>query len=112
MTQLKKLAAHSRNCVNAANTRRNRNAAALAAVTLMVAGPALAGTDTTFSTMTTTLTGWITGSLGVLIGTAGVVYGVLQLFRQNYGAAFVSVAAGLGGSAGPAVIASMFTFVI
>ena len=93
-------------------SKKARSAAAAGAIVLATAAPALAGTDTTFDGISTQMTSWITGSLGVVIALGGLVYGVMALFKQNYAGLAIGVVAALAGSTGPAIISGIFTGVI
>ena len=88
-----------------------RTAATVGLVALM-ASPALAGTDTTFGSAVTQVTGWLEGSLGVLIALAGVGFGMFSLFQRNWAGAFLGVALALIGSIGPGIVTGIFTGVI
>ena len=92
---------------------RTAKLAALAAIaTLGTAGSAYAGTDTTFDTMNTKIEGWVTGSLGVLLGLGGLRMSIISLMRQQWGGAAIGVIVALAGATGPAIIKGIFTGVI
>lgn len=80
-------------------------------VALVIAGTAaIAGTDTTFSTATTNVTGWLEGSLGTTIAVmslaAGVIASVIQFRWQILaGSVAVAMAAGMG----PGIVSGMLT---
>jgi conjugal transfer pilus assembly protein TraA len=85
----------------------------LMALGVFVAGHAVAGTDTTFGTVVTTLDNWMTGSMGKVfaIGSLGVglAIGVVQ---QSIMSVVTGVAIALAGSIGPGVLAGIFTAIL
>ena len=86
---------------------------ALGAAMLIAGAAAIAGTDTTFSTATTNVTGWLEGSLGTTIAVislaAGVVMSAIQ-FRWQVLAASVGVAMAAG--MGPGIVSGMLSATI
>ena len=87
-------------------------AAAATGIVVLSATPAFAGTDTTFGTAVTQVTGWLEGSLGILVALAGVGYGMFGLFQRSWASAFLGVALALIGSIGPGIVTGIFTGVI
>jgi hypothetical protein len=57
----------------------------VAALCLVAIGPAMAGGDTTFSPMTTQLSGWLSGSLGYMIALVSFFVGVVNAVQGNRG---------------------------
>lgn len=112
MTQMKKLAAYSRNAMGGVHTKRARTVGIATAIAILGASTAMAGTDTTFDGINTKLEGWITGSLGVVFGLGGLVYGLFSLFKQNYAGLGIGIVAGLAGAVGPGIIKGIFTALI
>lgn len=92
---------------------KKNTAVLLVSLGLLAAGQALAGTDTTFGTVVTTLDNWMTGSMGKVfaIGSLGVglAIGVVQ---QSIMSVVTGVAIALAGSIGPGVLAGIFTAVL
>lgn len=66
---------------------------ALAAMVLAVPEIALAGTDTTFAPVVTTVTAWMTGSLGILMSLIAVAAGTLVTVIR---ASAIPILAGVG----------------
>ncbi|GLK53528.1 MULTISPECIES: hypothetical protein [Alphaproteobacteria] len=83
---------------------------ALGAAVVVAGAAALAGTDTTFSTAATSVTGWLEGSLGTTIAVVALVGGVVASaiqFRWQLLAGSVAVA--LAASMGPGIVSGLLT---
>ena len=83
---------------------------ALFLLQLVLAHPAFAGTDNTFNTAVTTLSGYINGSAGKLAALVALGYGVIRMATDGWsvGNVGVPVAVGLAaGIGGPIVQASV-----
>lgn len=86
---------------------------AIVVVALMVAEPALAGTDTTFASATTSITNYTTGSLGKLAAVATVAFGLVGVIaRFDWKLIAAGVGVGLAASTGPGIVSAMVTMLI
>lgn len=86
---------------------------AIVVVALMVAEPALAGTDTTFASATTSITNYTTGSLGKLAAVATVAFGLIGVIaRFDWKLIAAGVGVGLAASTGPGIVSAMVTMLI
>ena len=76
----------------------------------MVALNAHAGSDSTFSSATTTLTTWLTGSMGKMfsLGALGVGLGV-GIVKQSVMSVAVGTGIALAASVGPSVLTGIFS---
>ncbi|MEM1410147.1 MAG: hypothetical protein AAGG79_05305, partial [Pseudomonadota bacterium] len=72
----------------------------LAALTMIFAMPAIAGTDTTFDAATTTVAGYINGSAGKLAALIALGYGVVRMATSGWSLGHVGVPIAVGVSAG------------
>lgn len=71
--------------------------AMVAVATFIVAAiPAFAGADATFTPLVTLITGYMTGSLGLLLSLAGALFGLVSVLSGHYG----QMAAGFAMAAG------------
>ncbi|MBY0247409.1 MAG: hypothetical protein NTZ28_01205 [Nitrospirae bacterium] len=71
--------------------------AMVAVATFVVAAiPAHAGADATFTPLVTLVTGYMTGSLGLLLSLAGALFGLVSVLSGRYG----QMAAGFAMAAG------------
>lgn len=69
-----------------------------------------AGTDATFSSATTMLTGWASGSLGKSLGVASVIIGVIGCVAKfDWRPCAGAIGVGLATSIGPNILSSMST---
>ena len=83
-----------------------------AVLMLMVAlaASAIAGSDSSFSGPLTTVTNWMTGSMGKLFVLGSLAVGLgIGIVKQSVMAVAVGVGLALSASAGPAVLAGMFS---
>jgi conjugal transfer pilus assembly protein TraA len=88
-------------------------ALAVVAVAVLVAEPALAGTDTTFASATTSITNYTTGSLGKLAAVATVAFGLVGVIaRFDWKLIAAGVGVGLAASTGPGIVSAMVTVLI
>lgn len=86
---------------------------AMSALLLVASGSALAGTDTTFDSVYTTLSNWATGSLGKLFAVAAFIIGMgIGLVRQSAMAIVLGLAFALIMFYGPGIIDNLVTFAI
>lgn len=82
-------------------------------VLVAASGAAVAGTDTTFDTVYTTLSNWATGSLGKLFAVAAFIIGMgIGLVRQSAMAIVLGLAFALIMFYGPGIIDNLVTFAI
>lgn len=86
----------------------------VATVLLLMAGTALAAGDTTFGTAATgpvgTLTAWLTGSMGKMFAIGALAVGLaIGIVKQSVMSVAIGVGIALAASAGPAVLAAIFT---
>jgi hypothetical protein len=70
------------------------------------------GGDTTFDGISAVLSGWLSGSLGILMGLAGLGVSIFSLIRQQWGGVAVGFAVALLGTTGPAIITGIFPAII
>ncbi len=99
--------------VQAVRANVGKFAAAAAVVAVMVAEPALAGTDTTFASATTSITNYTTGSLGKLAAVATVAFGLVGVIaRFDWKLIAAGVGVGLAASTGPGIVSAMVTALI
>lgn len=95
---------------NQANFSRNTLVLMLA---VAMAATAIAGSDTTFSGPLTSITNWMTGSLGKLFSLGALAVGLgVGIVKQSVMAVAVGVGLALAASAGPSVLAGIFSAVI
>ena len=88
-------------------------AAMVVAVLSTSAGIAHAtGGDATFDGMVNKIDGWLTGSLGILLGLGGLIVTIASLMRQQYGGAAIGIVVALAGATGPAVIKGIFPVIM
>ena len=83
-----------------------------AVLMLMVAlaASAIAGSDSSFSGPLTTVTNWMTGSMGKLFALGSLAVGLgIGIVKQSVMAVAVGVGLALSASAGPAVLAGIFS---
>lgn len=86
---------------------------ALSALLLLTSGTALAGADTTFDSIYTTISDWATGSLGKLFAVAAFIIGMgIGLVRQSAMAIVLGLAFALIMFYGPGIIDSLVTFAV
>jgi len=72
-----------------------------------------AGTDATFSTIYTTVSGWATGSLGKLFAVAAFIIGMgIGLVKQSAMAVVLGIAFALIMAYGPGIIDQIVTFAV
>lgn len=91
----------------------NRKKIALATASILVAGAAQAGSDTTFDAINTMLSDWATGSLGKVISMTMFILGIgAGIVKQSIMAVAAGVGAALVLAYGPGVIDTMFTAII
>lgn len=82
----------------------------LAIILVFAAWNALAGTDATFSTATSTVTNWIEGSMGKLAAIGALAVGVVTaMVTHKLQSAAVAGGIALVASIGPSVINGIFT---
>lgn len=80
---------------------------------VLIAGAAVAGTDATFSTIYTTVSGWATGSLGKLFAVAAFIIGMgIGLVKQSAMAVVLGIAFALIMAYGPGIIDQIVTFAV
>ena len=92
---------------------KNMTKKALFGSALLAPLAAMAGTDTTFATAQGTLTGWMSGSLGVVLSLAMVVAGIgAGILRQSITAVIVGLAAAIAFQAAPAVLTNILTMAL
>ena len=92
-------------------TKQNlKSAAACVALAGVAVVAAQAGTDTTFTSSTTQLTNWATGSLGKLTAVGGIVFALVGLVAK-FDWRLIGGAAGIGLTAatGPAIVSGLAT---
>ncbi|MEC4720479.1 TraA family conjugative transfer protein [Noviherbaspirillum sp. CPCC 100848] len=83
------------------------------ALSLAITIDAVAGTDTTFSTVVTNLNNWMTGSLGKVFAVGSLGVGLaIGVVKQSIMSVVTGVAIALAGSIGPGVLQGIFTAVI
>ena len=83
------------------------------AVAALMAGEAMAGTDTTFGSIYTTLKAWTTGSLGQVISLATFLVGLgAGIIQQSVIAVVVGVAAAISLYYAPNIIGSVLTALV
>lgn len=83
------------------------------ALAIAASGTAFAGTDTTFTAIYTTISGWATGSLGKLFALAAFIVGMgIGLVKQSAMAIVLGLAFALIMFYGPGVIDSLVTFAV
>lgn len=89
---------------------KNTSLFLLAFMVVLFALSAMAGTNAAFSGAVTMITGWLAGSLGVLISLAVFTTGIMVTVTQHsLMPVAVAAAAALAISVGPAVLAGMFS---
>lgn len=97
--------------------QKKLNVALVVAVTATVAcGLAIAGADTTFGTTGAgvgpvgTMTGWLQGSMGKMFAIGALAVGLgIGIVRQSVMSVAVGTGIALAASAGPTVLAAIFT---
>ena len=84
---------------------------AVAVATVVVAGPALAGTGgTEFDSVYATISGWATGTLGKLLALAAVIVGLgMGIVRQSVVGFVVGLGMAIGIYQAPAIVDSVVT---
>lgn len=91
---------------------RNRNTHAtwpLAIFWLAFSGSVLAGADPTFAGPVTTLTAWLTGSMGTMFAIGALAVGLgIGIVKQSIMSVAIGVGIALAASAGPAVLSAIF----
>ncbi len=89
-------------------------AASVVAVAAMCAGPAFAGTDTTFNTALTQFTGFLQGSGGKIITVLSLAGGIVGLAsgRFSLGQVAIPVGVGVGAGTGIPIVTSTVTATI
>ncbi|WP_036767428.1 membrane protein [Parvularcula oceani] len=87
---------------------------ALFALAYFYLGPALAGTDTTFDTATSTVAGYINGSAGKLAALVALGYGVIRMATSGWslGHVGVPIAVGISAGIGGPIVQSSVTAII
>jgi conjugal transfer pilus assembly protein TraA len=89
------------------------NVLKLAAVGLALAaasGLAMAGADTTFSTPVSTLTTWMTGSMGKMFAVGALAVGLgIGIVKQSVMSVAVGTGIALAANAGPGVLSAIFS---
>lgn len=89
--------------------------ASLAAAGFVIAAgaAALAGTDTTFGSIATNMTGWLEGSLGTTLAVISLIFGVgSAVVNFNWKVLAGSVGVALAATAGPGIVSGMVSAVI
>lgn len=82
-------------------------------VAIALAASAIAGTDTTFSGPLTSITNWMTGSMGKLFALGSLAVGLgIGIVKQSVMAVAVGVGLALAASTGPGVLSGIFSAVI
>ncbi|WP_234484830.1 TraA family conjugative transfer protein [Noviherbaspirillum pedocola] len=83
---------------------------AFVVVAAMVSGSAIAGSDSTFATVSTNLDGWMTGSLGKVFSLAALAVGLgIGVIKQSILSVATGVGVALASSIGPGVLTNMFS---
>ena len=73
-------------------------------------GLAMAGTDTTFGTPVSTLTTWMTGSMGKMFAVGALAVGLgIGIVKQSVMSVAVGTGIALAANAGPGVLSAIFT---
>ena len=96
----------------AMKSKTAKRAGLMAVVAGLSATPAFAGTDTTFDSINTLLESWVVGSLGIMLALGGLVMGIIQMLRQNWGGAAIGFGVALLAATGPGIIKTIFTLPI
>lgn len=80
------------------------------ALALVVSATALAGTDATFSTTTSRITGWSGGSLGKLAGAAAVASALVgMVLKFDWRLIGGALGIGLTAATGPGIVTGLMT---
>lgn len=83
------------------------------ALLLVASGSAVAGADTTFTAVYTTVSGWATGSLGKLFAVAAFIIGMgIGLVKQSAMAIVLGLAFALIMFYGPGIIDTLVSFAV
>ncbi|QMI50000.1 hypothetical protein MBR110_30340 (plasmid) [Burkholderia sp. MBR-1] len=86
---------------------------AAVALSVVFAGAAIAGTDTTFNSVATMIQGWLTGSLGQVIALAGFAIALASgLVRGSAVGVIFGLALALAATYGPTILTGLFTATI
>ena len=84
-----------------------------AAIAVLMAGAAIAGTDTTFNSVATMIQGWLSGSLGQVIALAGFAIALASgLVRGSAVGVVFGLALALAATYGPTILTGLFTATI
>ena len=79
----------------------------------LAAGLAIAGADGTFSGPLSTMQGWLQGSMGKLFSVGALAVGLgIGIVQQSVMSVAVGTGIALAASAGPTVMAAIFTVVL
>jgi conjugal transfer pilus assembly protein TraA len=79
-------------------------------VAVLSMGSAIAGTDSTFATVSTNLDGWMTGSLGKVFSLGALAVGLgIGVIKQSILSVATGVSIALASSIGPGVLTNMFS---
>lgn len=87
--------------------------AAMGGLVLAAGAVALAGTDTTFGSIATSMTGWLEGSLGTTLAVISLIFGVgSAVVNFNWKVLAASVGVALAATTGPGIVSGLVTAVI
>jgi len=87
--------------------------AAMAGIIAVASAGALAGTDTTFGSIATSLTGWLEGSLGTTLAVISLIFGVgSAVINFNWKVLAASVGVALAATTGPGIVSGMVTAIV
>lgn len=82
----------------------------LASLAIFAVASATAGADATFLAPITTMTGWITGSLGRMIAVSSLIIGVISaMVMKSLMPLTISVGISIAASVGPGVLTGIVT---
>ena len=83
--------------------------AAVFGICALACGIALAGSDSTFSGPVTTMTNWLTGSMGKLFSVGALAVGLgIGIVKQSVMSVAIGTGMALAASAGPGVMTTIF----
>lgn len=98
---------------NRASTFMRKYGLTLALLLIVASATAVAGTDTTFDTIYTTVKAWAEGSLGKLMAVSAFIIGMgIGLVRQSVIAIVLGLAFALIMFYGPGIMESIVTFAV
>ena len=87
--------------------------AAMAGIIAVASAGALAGTDTTFGSIATSLTGWLEGSLGTTLAVISLIFGVgSAVINFNWKVLAASVGVALAATTGPGIVSGMVSAIV